>query len=147
MVFDTSVLVTLAVPASRSTRLFLRLQRAGWRVATSPQILEEAAEKLRTKERLRRWLSVSDEDIDGLILRLARTCRLVDGIAQAHGAVPDDPKDDMVVAAAVEARAGYLVSEDKHLLDLQSCQGIRILNREQMEAELDRLGVPKVESE
>ena len=65
-------------------------------------------------------------------------------VRQAHGSVPADPKDDMVVAAALEANASYIVSEDKHLLDLGDYEGIKIMNRKQFGAELDRLGVPEV---
>lgn len=66
----------------------------------------------------------------------------VPGHRQAHGAVKADPKDDIVIAAALESNASYIVSEDKHLLDLKEYQGIKIMNRERFEAELDRLGVP-----
>jgi predicted nucleic acid-binding protein len=41
------------------------------------------------------------------------------------------------------AETPYLVSEDKHLLDLKKYQGIKIMNREQFAVELDRLGMPK----
>ena len=38
-----------------------------------------------------------------------------------------NPKDDPVIAAAVAARAGYLVACDKDLLDLRKPYGIHIL--------------------
>jgi predicted nucleic acid-binding protein len=41
--------------------------------------------------------------------------------------VERDPKDDMIVATALAARAGYLVSGDRDLLDLDPYEGIRIL--------------------
>ena len=47
----------------------------------------------------------------------------------------------MIIAAALEAKAEYVISEDKHLLELDQYEGIKIMNREQFEAELDRLGV------
>ena len=44
-------------------------------------------------------------------------------------AVPGDPKDDPIVATAVAARAGYLVTGDRrHLLALGSYEGIRIVS-------------------
>lgn len=141
VVFDTNVLIPLAIPASRSARLFSRLERAGWRVAVSPQILQEVEEKLRTKSELRRWLGLSEQDIEGFVQRLATMCRLVKGIAQAHGAVPADPDDDIIVAAAVEARATYLISEDKHLLELKEYERVMILSRDDFRAELDRFGI------
>lgn len=42
--------------------------------------------------------------------------------------MPDDPKDDVIVATAVAAGAGFLVTGDrKHLLSLGSYRDIRIL--------------------
>ena len=38
-----------------------------------------------------------------------------------------DPKDDPVIAAAVAARAAYLVAYDKDLLDLRQPYGVHIL--------------------
>ena len=57
---------------------------------------------------------------------LAGSVEMVTGLPTLQ-AVPNDPKDDMVVATAVAAKAGFLVTGDrKHLLALGSNQGIRI---------------------
>ena len=56
--------------------------------------------------------------------------------------MPADPKDDMIIAAAVESGASYIVSEDHHLRDLKQHQGITILGTDEFKAELDRLGIP-----
>jgi predicted nucleic acid-binding protein len=77
---------------------------------------------------------------------LRQTLWLLPGYHQLHGAVPADPKDDIIIAAALESGASYIVSEDKHLLDLKQYGGIRIMNRVEFEQELDRLDVPKVGS-
>lgn len=144
VVFDTDVLIPIILGRrSRSARLFSRLESAGWRVATSPQILVEVRDKMLTKEPLRKWLKRTDEEIEKFVDRLAVICELVRGKRQAHGAVPADPKDDKIIAAALEAHAAYLISEDKHLLKLGSYRGIKIMNREQFAAELDRLNVPE----
>jgi hypothetical protein len=42
-------------------------------------------------------------------------------------AVPDDPKDNHVLAAAVETSCEYIISGDRHLLDLHEFQGIQIV--------------------
>ena len=114
VVFDANVLITLIVPASQSTRLFQRLDAAGWEVAASPQLLTEVADKLRTKATLRRWVNMTDDDI-GVFLTdtLLDLVSLVPGIRQAHGAVPTDAKDDKIIAAALESQATYIVSEDR----------------------------------
>jgi predicted nucleic acid-binding protein len=43
------------------------------------------------------------------------------------GAVPEDPADERVLACALDAGADLIVSDDRHLLDLDSFQGIPIL--------------------
>lgn len=141
VVFDTSVLAPLILPASRSTGLFDRLGAAGHRVALTEPIYDELEEKLLTDQGLRKWLQRSDDEIRQFLADLRKNCYLLPGIRQAHGAVEADPKDDKIVAAALESKAAYIVSEDKHLLDLKEYEGIKIMNREQFEQELDRLGV------
>jgi putative PIN family toxin of toxin-antitoxin system len=141
VVFDTSVLIPLILPASRSTALIRRLHASGWRVALSEPVYEELAGKLRSSDSLRRWMQRSDDEISQFLADLRTNCYLLPGMRHAHGAVPADPKDEIIIAAALEGNAQYIVSEDQHLLDLKTFQGIAILNREQFAAELDRLGV------
>ena len=145
VVFDSNILIPLILRASQSTRLFFRLQAAGWSVVASPQLLTEVEEKLRTKESLRKWLQLSDDDINQFLrVGLPGMIDRVAGTTETPGAIPSDPDDDMVVAAAVEAGASYIITEDKHLLNVAVYQGIRIFTRQDFFAELDQLGVPEI---
>ena len=148
VVFDTNVLIPLALPSGRSqsTRLLSRLRAAGHLVAVSPAILREVAEKMRTKRSLREWLALSDEEIEqfiGDLPAIVGTERL-SGNVTTPGAVKADPKDDKILAAAKESGASYIVSEDRHLRKLKEWEGIRIMNRDEFMTELDRLGVPEI---
>jgi putative PIN family toxin of toxin-antitoxin system len=141
VVFDTNVLIPLALPASRSTILFSRLRAAGWLVAASPQIIDELSEKLRTKTSIRRWLRMPNADLEQFILDLPTLLTITPGLQLAPGSCPADPKDDKIIGAALEAGAAYIVTEDHHLLALRVYLGIQILNRQQFAYELDRLGI------
>jgi len=46
-------------------------------------------------------------------------------------AVKEDPCDNKFIEAAIEGNAKYIVSQDKHLLKLQTYQDIKILNPEE----------------
>jgi putative PIN family toxin of toxin-antitoxin system len=142
VVFDSNVLIPLCIPASRSVRLLARLHTAGWAVAASPAILDEVAEKIRTKERLRRWLKLTDADIEEFVTILPSLLRIVPGAVQAKGVVTADPTDDKTIAAAIEAGASFIVSQDKHLRDLGSYGLAAIMSLEEFAAELDRQGIP-----
>lgn len=61
-VWDSSVLIPLILPRSKSSALYTRLDDAGWIVAATPAILQEVREKLETKSSLRRWLGLDDKD-------------------------------------------------------------------------------------
>lgn len=102
----------------------------------SREILEEARTSLREKVKtIRRYYTYSDERIEEHIADLAALAELTGTLPELH-AVPLDPKDDMVVATAVVARAGYLVSGDRHLLSLGQYEGIKIVTPREF---LDRL--------
>lgn len=141
VVFDSDVLIPMILEASRSARLFARLRAADHAVAVSPLILDEVREKMLTKPRLRDWLNLPDEKITAFLDDLATICLVVPGHTSAVGAVPADPKDDKIVAAAIESDADYIVSEDRHLRDLKAYQGIPIMSRDEFAAELERLDV------
>lgn len=142
VVFDTDVVIPMILPASRSARLFLRLTAAGHTVALSPAILEEVREKLLTDEDVRDWLALTNKDIKMFLERLPAVCMVTPGVVTIQGVVRDDPDDDMIVAAAVESGASYVISEDRHLRKLKEWQGIKIMSRNEFGTELDRLGAP-----
>jgi len=142
VVFDTNVLIPLILPASRSTRLFLRLLGDAHQVVVSPAILSEVREKMLTKSTLWKWLGVSDEQIHRFVDDLAMICVVVITPSNVPRYVEDDPDDDPIIAAALQCGAGYVVSEDRHLLRLDGFQGLRVLTRDDFARELDRLGVP-----
>src|SRR3989304_4533757 len=143
VVWDTSVLIPLILPRSKSSALLSRLGNPGWIVAATPVILQEVREKLQPKPALRKGLALTDADIAEFVDNvLPALVRLYPGAVSAAGAVVADPDDDAVVAAALENQAGYIVSEDRHLLKLGHYEGISILSRDAFREELNRLGVP-----
>ncbi len=111
-------------------------------VATSPPILEEVAETLRENKRVRKWLGLSDADIEKFIAHLPTLCVVTAGNVEVGSVVEDDPDDDKFLAAAIESGAPYVVSEDRHLRKLARWHDIEIMSRDEFKAELDRHGVP-----
>lgn len=48
-------------------------------------------------------------------------------LGEIKNLVTDDPEDDKVIATALAAGADYLISEDKHLLELDFQTGVRVV--------------------
>jgi hypothetical protein len=79
---------------------------------------------------------LSDDDIEQTITLLEHDSLLVAGDADVTGSVPDDPKDEMFLACALDGQADIVVSGDHHLLDLGVFRDIPIITARQF---LDQL--------
>lgn len=95
----------------------------------SREIIAETAGKLLGKPRLRARYGFDPVDVSEFRDVLAASARLSTNLPALSGAVPLDPKDDVILATAVAAGAGYLVTGDRrHLLSLGAYAGIRIVS-------------------
>ncbi|MDN5942746.1 MAG: putative toxin-antitoxin system toxin component, PIN family [Nitrospira sp.] len=89
--------------------------------------------------RVRRYLSLRNEDIDRWIIALALIAEPTEGHLKVR-AVEKDPEDDKYLVAALEGRAGYLVSGDSDLLDLHEYRGVSMVTARTFLRILERKG-------
>ena len=89
-------------------------------IFTSLEIENEIAEKLRAKFRL------NEEEINQILLDFS-TLPVPVKVTTKIEVIPDDPEDNKFIECAVISGANYIVSGDKHLLDLKEYSGIKIL--------------------
>ena len=127
----------MIVDTSLSNRLADRLWDLGHEIFVSPDILREVREKLFMSVSLRKWLAENDETLREFVARLPRIFRVAPGELSLSGEIKADPDDDHVLAAALEIAADFIVTEDRHLLDLRIWRGIKIMSRRAMLTELD----------
>jgi len=86
----------------------------------SPPLLDELQDKLRVK------FGVLAQDAAAIRAKLETIGDLIDP-AMVLDVVTDDPDDNRVLECAVAGRADYIVSGDRHLLNLKQHAGIAIL--------------------
>lgn len=77
--------------------------------------------------RIRHKYNISDDEIEQTISLLEHDALLVAGDSNVAGSVPDDPKDEMFLACAMDGQADIVVSGDHHLLDLDVFRDIPII--------------------
>ena len=131
-VLDSSVLVSaFLTPHGSVVRLLRAPMRDRYALCLSDAILTETAETLLSKSRLRRSFAYADNDVREYVRWLLTQAVMVPD-SPAPRVVLNDPKDDPIVAAAVAAKADYLVTGDRaHLLPIGEYQGIRIISPRQ----------------
>ena len=140
---DSSILVSaFLTPQGTTARLLTMAGLGRFVMVCSPPILEETAGVLVRPKFLQRYGHDADV-VRRFVTSISTMSDLVTDLPDLAGAVPLDPKDDMVVATAVAARADVLVTGDRrHLLALGRYGAIRILGPRGFLDELAAAGDP-----
>jgi len=125
-VLDTNVVVSALISPKGPPAEIIRAWRAhSFTCVTSPALLDEL-ERVLPYPRIKPYLIWTDDELMEL-LELIRLQTKVVTPSQALDVIEDDPDDNRVLQAAVEGRAGYIVSGDRHLLGLGKYAHIAIV--------------------
>lgn len=65
-----------------------------------------------------------------MILMVKRASKIV-APQQKLNIIKQDPDDNVILECAIEGKAGYIVSGDRHLLALKQYRGIKIITARQ----------------
>ena len=126
-VIDTSVMVSVAFPKGELAKELRDMIADGvFTLVTSKKIVAELYRVLHYPRILKQF-NASKEDIDEFIGMIMEHALLTKGDYDLRK-ITDDPTDDMFLAAAMEAKADFIVSRDPHLRNLKQFHGIEIVN-------------------
>jgi len=128
-VLDTNVLVSGllgqgAAPLTPPAALIAAWRSGAFELISSADILSEVERTLRKPYFAKR---ISPEQRLRLLALLRRRSRVVRVTTRVSG-IASHPADDLILSAAVSARAGYLVTGDGALQDLGSVRGVRVVS-------------------
>ena len=118
--FDTNVYIAEALLGEAAEEMVAATERASWRMYVSAHLLDEL-------ERVTEELGFSPRLASLTRRRIVRRANVVEPGASRHD-VPNDAKDTPILRAALDAGVDYLVTNDRHLLDLDPYEGIRIVS-------------------
>ena len=119
-VLDTNVFVSAYLLPGRLNRLVDPITQGAFRWLLSHDILEEyGAVAARPRYQL------SDEELGTLLFHVKEQAEWVVG-RSSFSVIAQDPSDDKFLACAVDGRADWIVTGDRHLLTLAVFRGVRI---------------------
>jgi putative PIN family toxin of toxin-antitoxin system len=120
VVFDTNIFISaFVIPGSRAEEAYLNALRGNFTLCSSIAILTETAQKLRGK------FGWPEDNIARLLRTIAKVATIIKTRPRLH-LLADEP-DNRVLECAIEAKADYIVTGDKHLLSLKQFQNITII--------------------
>lgn len=127
VVLDANVLVSAVLnPDSNPGHILELVRQDAVQFLVSPDILAEVKAVL-LYPRLRKLHRRSSKWIKNLIQELSDLAETIPGDLIVD-AVKADPSDNIYLACAVEGKADFVVSGDKHLKDLRTYKGTAIVD-------------------
>ncbi len=127
VVLDTNVVVSALLSAVGSPAEIIRRWEADeFEEIISSALLEEL-ERALSYPQVARYLKLPKEQIDAFLKSYLAVATLVKPEVDLD-VVQVDPGDNKVLECAVEGNASYIVTGDRHLLDLGDYLGIAILS-------------------
>lgn len=138
LVVDTNALVSGTLWSGSTSRLIKALEQGRATLVMSPALLAEFSDVV-GRAGLASRLAARAVTPSKLIARLARQAELVTPTPLPVPPSLRDPKDLIVLAAALASRADAVVTGDEDLLSMKSFDGIPIIK---VREALEKLGLP-----
>jgi putative PIN family toxin of toxin-antitoxin system len=138
VVIDTNVIVSGILSRKGAPAELLKAWRERRFLLLSSSAIVAEVRTVLQYPHIRKKYPLSDEEVEQTITLLEHDTLLVGGDVNVAGSVPDDPKDEMFLACALDGLADLIVSGDHHLLDLEIYRDIPIVTARQF---LDQLGL------
>lgn len=120
-VLDTNVFISALFWKGAPYQIFKKILMGRILNFTSPQILEELKERLLYKFRL------PPEKMKEFLEIIIFNSKIVYPKKKLK-IVKKDPSDNKIIECALEAKASFIISGDKHLLKVKEYKGIKIIS-------------------
>jgi uncharacterized protein len=126
IVQDTNTIISGYLFGGNEYKLLEAIHEKKVTAYTSQEILKEIERVLKYQK-----LKISAEDQKKILKDFISKTKIV-GNTQKIDVVKEDPADNKFIECAIEAKANYIVSGDKHLLNIKSYNKIRIIRTKEL---------------
>jgi putative PIN family toxin of toxin-antitoxin system len=127
VVLDTNTIISGLLWSGAPRSVLQLIEQEEITPCISPALVAELRAVLERPKFDARLTAVAETPVAALN-RYLQYADVIDVPAPLERVVGKDPDDDNIIACAVAASAEYIISGDRHLLDLGSYKGIPILN-------------------
>ncbi|MFH1773678.1 MAG: putative toxin-antitoxin system toxin component, PIN family [Methanobacteriota archaeon] len=127
---DTNVLISATFWLGNPHRIIKKVEEGKLELVLSAEILEEF-EEIMGQDKFQLKLKNINATVSEVVSKLTEMSEIVE-ISGKIRAVEADPDDDKVLECAVNGKVDFIVSGDRHLLEMEEYRGIRIVTAREM---------------
>ena len=125
-VFDTNILISGSRWAGNEAKLIDLVEDGKAKLYVSPAILEELRGVL-----MRPKFELTESEVLEIVEHIVAISTIIEPLEEIN-VVENDPPDNRIIECAVEAKADYVVSGDRDLLNLKEFRGIKIIKAREL---------------
>lgn len=133
---DTNVLISATFWDGNESEIIRRAEAGEIQIFISPDILDEFEDVL-LWDKFELKIEEMNKTVEEVIGKLMSIAIMVKP-KKAVNVVRHDPDDNKILECAIEAEADYIISGDRHLLDLKEFKHIKIIRAWQLLELLDK---------
>lgn len=126
LVLDTNVFVSGFLWEGNESEAIRNIERKEAMNFISPEILSEIEDVI-NRDKFKDMLAKHNLTADEIIEKIVSLSHIVIGGKLGKNVVKADPKDDKFIECAINSDADYIVSGDRHLLELKEYENIKII--------------------
>ena len=138
LVLDTNVWLSGIFWEGEAYKLIRIIESKEIEIVVTKKILVEIVEVLNKEAKFQRFVKDKKVAIEDLVRTILSMTKMIVSKSKLN-IIKEHPSDNKILESAVDGKATYLVSYDKHLLKLKQYKKIKILEPAEFLKELKRL--------
>lgn len=125
VVLDTNVWLSGLFWKGEANKIIELAEKGKFNVIISKEIIFEITEVLSKEAKFQKFLDNKKQKIEDLIRTILSISELVD-VKTKLDIIKEHPADNIILELALDGKANYIVSYNKHILNLREFRGIKI---------------------
>ncbi len=126
VVLDTNIWLSAIFWDGEANNILEKAEKEKFRVIITQDILSEIVKVINRESKFQRLMDNLNQDIEDLIRTILSISTLIETKSKFN-LVKEDPKDNMILEAAFDGDVDYIISYDKHLLNMIEFREKKIL--------------------
>ena len=126
IVLDTNVWLSAIFWRGEADKLVKEILNRKIEIIITKEIISEIVEVLNKEEKFQKFIENRKQKIEDLIRTILSISVLIETKSK-FDLIKENPKDNIILEAAFDSKSDYIVSYDKHILNMLEFREIKIL--------------------